>query len=361
MTTPPPRRQALHAGPRAHRHPRRTAVVDAHGRRSYVTSAGSGPSVGKYILMTLPAAGVRRQRHPARCRILRRALPRHRRRRRQRRRVRSGECAGHAAKHEHPHLHQTRPRHQQAASRSPPTPRPSTPSTWASPSARTKSAPSKKPCASSKPTAARAPCPHPRPRGRRAAARCHVHRHRQRRPARDRRPRVRPGRHSRRHRRARIRARDRRHALRPDPAWQRSRRQRRLPGWRARGGRPRWPCITGLKDIKVAGTPVQAPREASGGRETFSLSLPAVLTVKEGLNLPRYPSLPGRLKAKKKPLEKIGPAGRRPAWPRCGSSCPAKKSTRWKSLAVAPTPRPRPWSCCRNWGYFRDDPHPHRT
>ena len=28
------------------------AIVDAHGRRSYVTSAGSGPSVGKHILMT---------------------------------------------------------------------------------------------------------------------------------------------------------------------------------------------------------------------------------------------------------------------------------------------------------------------
>jgi glycine cleavage system aminomethyltransferase T len=27
-------------------------IVDAHGRRSYVTSAGSGPSIGKYILMT---------------------------------------------------------------------------------------------------------------------------------------------------------------------------------------------------------------------------------------------------------------------------------------------------------------------
>jgi glycine cleavage system aminomethyltransferase T len=27
-------------------------ITDAHGRRSYVTSAGSGPSIGKYILMT---------------------------------------------------------------------------------------------------------------------------------------------------------------------------------------------------------------------------------------------------------------------------------------------------------------------
>jgi electron transfer flavoprotein beta subunit len=30
-----------------------------------------------------------------------------------------------------------------------------------------------------------------------------------------------------------------------------------------------------------------------------------VLAVKEGINLPRYPSMPGRLKAKKKPVEAV--------------------------------------------------------
>jgi electron transfer flavoprotein beta subunit len=73
-----------------------------------------------------------------------------------------------------------------------------------------------------------------------------------------------------------------------------------------------WPCVTGLKEIKVAGGQVQATREAGGGRETFAISLPAVLTVKEGLNLPRYPSLPGRLKAKKKPLERSAPPWQAP-------------------------------------------------
>jgi electron transfer flavoprotein beta subunit len=33
--------------------------------------------------------------------------------------------------------------------------------------------------------------------------------------------------------------------------------------------------------------------------ETFTLPLPCVVTVKEGINLPRYPSLPGRLRAKR--------------------------------------------------------------
>jgi electron transfer flavoprotein beta subunit len=70
------------------------------------------------------------------------------------------------------------------------------------------------------------------------------------------------------------------------------------------------PCITGLKELKLEGARVRAGREAGGGREIYALDLPAVITVKEGLNLPRYPSLPGRLKAKKKPLQKI-----QPQWP----------------------------------------------
>lgn len=67
------------------------------------------------------------------------------------------------------------------------------------------------------------------------------------------------------------------------------------------------PCLAGVKAIEVGDSGVVARREVAGGWEVYELSLPAVLTVKEGLNLPRYPSLPGRLKAKKKPLERIAP------------------------------------------------------
>jgi electron transfer flavoprotein beta subunit len=35
---------------------------------------------------------------------------------------------------------------------------------------------------------------------------------------------------------------------------------------------------------------------------------PAVVTVKEGINLPRYPSVPGRMRAKRKPIESSEPA-----------------------------------------------------
>ncbi|MFZ0543978.1 MAG: electron transfer flavoprotein subunit beta/FixA family protein [Candidatus Promineifilaceae bacterium] len=68
------------------------------------------------------------------------------------------------------------------------------------------------------------------------------------------------------------------------------------------------PCISGIKGIEVRddGT-VSVKREAGGGWEIYELPLPAVIAVKEGLNLPRYPSVPGRLKAKRKPLQEVEP------------------------------------------------------
>jgi electron transfer flavoprotein beta subunit len=70
------------------------------------------------------------------------------------------------------------------------------------------------------------------------------------------------------------------------------------------------PCATGIKGITVEGGAVRCEQEVAGGRDVYQLSLPAVVTVKEGLNLPRYPSVPGRLRAKRKPLETRTPAPR---------------------------------------------------
>ncbi len=55
-----------------------------------------------------------------------------------------------------------------------------------------------------------------------------------------------------------------------------------------------WPCATGIKHLDITGDVVRARREYRGTEETYEFSLPAVITVKEGINLPRYPSLPGR-------------------------------------------------------------------
>jgi len=59
------------------------------------------------------------------------------------------------------------------------------------------------------------------------------------------------------------------------------------------------PIVTGIKGIELDDGRAVVRREAAGGGwEVFELDLPAVLAAKEGLNLPRYPSVPGRLRAK---------------------------------------------------------------
>jgi electron transfer flavoprotein beta subunit len=69
------------------------------------------------------------------------------------------------------------------------------------------------------------------------------------------------------------------------------------------------PCVTGIKALTVSDGTAAVRRQTESGWETAEVALPAVLTVKEGINLPRYPSLPGRLRAKKKEIER-----RKPVW-----------------------------------------------
>jgi electron transfer flavoprotein beta subunit len=67
------------------------------------------------------------------------------------------------------------------------------------------------------------------------------------------------------------------------------------------------PCVTGVKAITIHDGRARCEQEVSDGRDVYEVPLPAVVSVKEGLNLPRYPSVPGRLRAKRKPLESSSP------------------------------------------------------
>ncbi len=68
------------------------------------------------------------------------------------------------------------------------------------------------------------------------------------------------------------------------------------------------PCVTGVKALTVNGASVRCEQEVDSRRDVYEVALPAVVTVKEGINLPRYPSVPGRLRAKRKPVESRSPA-----------------------------------------------------
>jgi electron transfer flavoprotein beta subunit len=69
------------------------------------------------------------------------------------------------------------------------------------------------------------------------------------------------------------------------------------------------PIVSGVKQIAVEAGRMTARREATGGGwEVYEVPLPAVVSVREGLNLPRYPSVPGRLRAKRQPIERVVPS-----------------------------------------------------
>jgi electron transfer flavoprotein beta subunit len=67
------------------------------------------------------------------------------------------------------------------------------------------------------------------------------------------------------------------------------------------------PYLPAVKAITLEGDEIRCEQEVAGGRDVYRLALPAVIGVREGLNLPRYPSVPGRLRAKRKPLAASSP------------------------------------------------------
>ena len=69
-----------------------------------------------------------------------------------------------------------------------------------------------------------------------------------------------------------------------------------------------WPQATFISEIKLEGDGATCVREIDGGLETVKISLPAIVTADLRLNEPRYASLPGIMKARKKPLEEIDAA-----------------------------------------------------
>ena len=63
--------------------------------------------------------------------------------------------------------------------------------------------------------------------------------------------------------------------------------------------------VTTITKLEIEGTKVTVVRDVEGDSEVIEVSLPLLVTSQQGLNEPRYPSLPGIMKAKKKPFDDL--------------------------------------------------------
>ena len=69
-----------------------------------------------------------------------------------------------------------------------------------------------------------------------------------------------------------------------------------------------WPHLDWTTKLAVTGSTIEATHDTDAGNENVKFSLPAVITTQQGLNEPRYPTLPNIMKAKRKELRKSTPA-----------------------------------------------------
>ena len=65
-----------------------------------------------------------------------------------------------------------------------------------------------------------------------------------------------------------------------------------------------WPQATWTSALSLEGSQLSGKHDVDAGSETFTVSLPAVVTTQQGLNDPRYPTLPNIMKAKRKELRR---------------------------------------------------------
>jgi electron transfer flavoprotein beta subunit len=65
------------------------------------------------------------------------------------------------------------------------------------------------------------------------------------------------------------------------------------------------PVVTGISNVTLEGDTIVARGAGPDGDEIFELPAPAVIAIQEGGVSPRYPSIVGRMKAKKLPIETV--------------------------------------------------------
>jgi electron transfer flavoprotein beta subunit len=102
------------------------------------------------------------------------------------------------------------------------------------------------------------------------------------------------------------------------------------------------PIVNGAKQLEVRDGVATVRRQAPGGWEVYEVPLPAVVGVREGINLPRYPSVPGRLRAKRKEIDRVVPERRPGGGPELISlSLPVEQAQEVEILGRGPEAAPR--------------------
>src|SRR5690606_35982904 len=66
-----------------------------------------------------------------------------------------------------------------------------------------------------------------------------------------------------------------------------------------------WPHSDWTTQLEVRGEELAVTHDSDEGNERLTLPLPAVVTTQQGLNEPRYPTLPNIMKAKRKELRVV--------------------------------------------------------
>jgi electron transfer flavoprotein beta subunit len=66
-----------------------------------------------------------------------------------------------------------------------------------------------------------------------------------------------------------------------------------------------WPQATWTSALTIEGNQLTGTHDVDAGKELFTMALPAVVTTQQGLNDPRYPTLPNIMKAKRKEMKKL--------------------------------------------------------
>src|SRR5262249_34953258 len=110
------------------------------------------------------------------------------------------------------------------------------------------------------------------------------------------------------------------------------------------------PVVTGLKRIELGDGRLRCERDVGGARDVYDVPLPAVLTVLEGLTLPRYPSVPGRLRAKSKPLRVSEPTRPEPRLEKLRLVVPEGQGKEAEVLGNGPDAAPRVVEVMRELG-----------